>query len=956
MRDRRALLVILALGAVMLSLGGLTLRFIGAGLLLFASPPVLRPLLTDSRVRDRWRRFGPAIVFGIVFVALCGELLLGRPPATRDHGIHYFQTHLWVHDLMPQGRLNGWSDRLNHGYPFGDSYPVVGYVLMSALHLLSLGLVSLRASYAYGIVALWLGSALAVWWLAQCAARELSTVAPAQAEAEWRDDAPSTPDPAWHRWAGCVAGIAWLLDPGAARQGGWNYLLFHGVWPQQLSTALWVATIPLTLALWREPTPRRIGLLALATAGSVMAHPFGLLTCAFTAVMIPLVFLVGGGRTHFAPGAVRSHAIATALAAAACAGTVVVFLASADYMGRSPVPWLAWPELAAQLLTGEVFRAHRAVVGPLALLGVVAVVRAGSHAGRIAVIAVVGLSLLASEAAISGLRLDLLVAGFKNLQFPRYSLAIKPIWFALAGVGATTLARVLSERSGPLAQSGWRRLAGGAPARLSAGARLLACVALAPVLVGGVEGIRDAVPRPVGALNTLEGTHHGPHERALRTALQAEASAAEGRLRVAFLRRHMSGGTYPLWAIADADADLAMDSHIPSVNFIFRLDDRDPAALDALGTTHVIFDRPLPLDEGPLERRLELVGTYGDYRLARFGPVTPDREHRPARRGLVRAPTPVDAEGGEVEVEVTPEDLAAGDGKVRVELPVAPYRKWRAYGPDGRRLKISPRPMFGRSFTGMTVRVTQPGTVRFAYERPPEERATAWLAGAAWLLALAALASGRPIPWRARLRGSSRLRWIVGGVATLTVIAGAVAVPQIQAQKLARTWTSIIEAHSRKRSGPTPTFDRDLVVAGEVQVWTEHGDRCDGMLTKDARAGCSDRAQRPHVSSLYRRPYLYRCVAVTVPARGEAQLIVDGLADDASVFGVATRVTHGRGAKSLTMATSAPAARTLTMRRRREFVVGPEQRAPGAPFTLDLSNADEDPQTVCVALAAARAP
>lgn len=958
------LLALLAIGAFGVAAGGPLLRWIGAGVLLFAAPPVLRPVVEMPRVRDTWRRFGPHIVFGVVFALLCGELLLGRPPATRDHGIHYFQTHLLVHDLLPQGRLNGWSLRLNHGYPYGDSYPVLGYLLMAGLHLVSFGLVSLRASYAYGIAALWLGSAAAVWWCASSIAREL------------HDRTADERNAPWIQWAGCFGAIAWMLDPGAARQGGWNYLMFHGVWPQQLSSALWLVTIPLGLALWRRPTPRNIGLLALTVGAAVMAHPFGMLTCAFTAVGLPLVALVTEGRRGGATGAIRAHVLAYLLGAGLCAGTVVIFLSSADYMGRSPVPWSTWPELAAALVTGEPFRAHRAITGTLAVVGAIMAARRGKATGWLALVSVVGLMLLASQASVTALRLDLLVSAFKNLQFPRYALAVKPVWFALAGVGLGGLVAALA---GNEQRPGWLRRARTFPDW----ARLVACVAMAPLLVGAIEGARDAVPQPVGGIHTLEGTHHGRHEAALHDALQAEIDAVSSQLepgvrpRVAFLRRGMSGGTYPLFAIADVNANLAMDSHIPSVNFVYRLDARDPAALDALGTTHVIYDRPLPMAEQRLEKRLETVGTFGDYTLARLLPGDEPRQP-PLRDGGIHrvdfARTALATERSpnlEIEVPAPPDatpdamiDREDGDDewRTRVEIALAPYRKWAAFDGDDQPLEIRPRRLHGRSFVGMTVaahgRPGEPGIVKLRYVRPPAEIASAWISLVSLLLAGIAVVWAHPVRWRPRLRTEVPWRRAVTAGCVLAGLGLAVGVPLEQARGLETTWGSMLERGARAPGDPEGTafrFGEDLVMAGRVAVWSEHTDRCDGMLTKDAQAGCSSRAQRPHLSMLYARPYLYRCLSVTVPALGEAQLSVEGLADDERVVGVIERVTHGRGGKSLTFTTSDPDTPQTSLSRPRKLRLTESARLEGArgTVTVDLKNDLDEAQTICIALATA---
>src|SRR4029453_8768423 len=100
------------------------------------------------------------------------------------------------------------------------------------------------------------------------------------------------------------------------------------------------------------------------------------------------------------------------------------------------------------------------------------------------------------------LRLALLASAFENVQFPRYAIAIKPLFFALAGVGAL-------------------------------------------VVEGGVRTIGGRPPRG-GAVESLSAAGYDEGEQALADALARERDAlpADVPLRVAFLRVSMGGGTY----------------------------------------------------------------------------------------------------------------------------------------------------------------------------------------------------------------------------------------------------------------------------------------------------------------------------------------------------------------------------------------------------------------------------
>jgi hypothetical protein len=188
--------------------------------------------------------------------------------------------------------------------------------------------------------------------------------------------------------------------------------MFHGVWPQLLSSALWIASLPATWTALRRPSLRSLGFASLLLGASVLAHPFGMLTAVVSAVAWPIVLWATGTMRKLPGGQIRWWLIIHAVAALICAGWVVTFLASAGAMSRSPVPYEPLGTLATELLAGELFRDHRAWIGPLAIVGMIVAIRRGRAMAWLGVGLVCALLILASQASITVVRLDLVLSAF----------------------------------------------------------------------------------------------------------------------------------------------------------------------------------------------------------------------------------------------------------------------------------------------------------------------------------------------------------------------------------------------------------------------------------------------------------------------------------------------------------------------------------------------------------------
>lgn len=934
-----ALAVALGGFVVALTTTGL-LRWLGMAAALATVPPLWQLVAQHPWWQARRGRLPLALLLAVMVIVL-GPLLAGEPPASRDHGIHYFQIRLLVEELLPSGRLWGWSPSLNHGYPYGESYPVLGYLWMAAAHLLSFGVISLRTSYAWGLAALWMLSAGVAWWLASSIVRELSRLragSSPEAASDPQDSSASVRPHDVAGWAGLVAAVLWLLDPGASRQGGWNYLMFHGVWPQLLAATLWAASLGLTFRALARPTPRRIAFAALTLGASLWAHPFGLLTAAASAFALAVVIVALPQARSWA-GPWRTWALVHAGAACLGAAWLATFFGSAGSMARAPVPWSPLAELTTSIVQGTLLLGQWAWVGPLVVVGGAVVARRGGAKGVIVLGLVAMLLVLASEDAVTVVRLDLLVSGFKNLQFPRYAIPLKPLWFALAGVGAgQLLAWALAHR----------RTGDGVAWEPSAWVRrAVVAVVLAPLLASLLPQAGRLIPRPVRALDTLSSAGLVEAEANLLEALQREAKALpEDRpLTVAVMREGMGGGTYPIATVADAGGRLALDSHVPTVNFKHRLR-RRPRAYAALGVTHVIHDRPIPEDEEPLALALEPVGTFGPFTLERFVPPL----GQPRRVAELRG-------GGTLEIiddQVERLELQVDDVGPRSMLVLgrAPHVRWEVTL-DGEVLEIEGRSLDDHGLGWMTVPVPHAGRVVARYVVSERESRAKWLSAITLLLALGALGFGRrPLATRAPSPRARRIAAIVGGVLVLGVAIWGV---RRQGLSLQNTWSQMaIDLLDDDEDEPTAELRRDLVVDGMLDPELDPELVCNGLLGKDVLEGCSEPAHRPSTSFLYRDPYLYRCRRFSLPPEGWATLPLPAPgSDDVVVVGTVIRHVRKGSGKKLRWGIGRDAKGPLR-NERHDFVV--ERDAQGEVPSLRFRNDGRGIEQICVSAAWVRRP
>lgn len=854
--------LVAAVGVLAVVLGDGLARWVGGAAILAAAPPLIAPALRHPWWEQRRARL-PLLLTLVFATVLLSELILGHPPASRDHALHYFEIRLLVTELLPQGRVTGWTTTFNNGLAFGEAYPWFGHLWSALPHLLTGGLVELRTSYAWGLLAMWTLSIGGVWVVARTVAEELDPA-----------------DRSLARWAAALGAIAWLLDPGASRQGGWNYLMFHGVWPQLLSSALWVAALPLAWRAFKRPSPRRLALAALTLGGSLLAHPFGLLTFVCSAAVWMAVLLATPSGRALPGGRILWWLVVHSIGAVIGFGWLASFFAGADSLGRSPVPWQPLGSLSADLLSGSLFYSHWMWVGPLAVVGLWFAARRGGAFAWLTAGLVLGMLVLGSQEAITVLRLDLIVAGFKNLQFPRYSIAIKPLLFAMAGVGGALTFRALRQRIGPVSA---RTLP----------ERFLGALVLAPMLLSLLADPGWLIARPIGGIDSLEHAGADQDSAELTEALREEAERlGERELTVAFLREGMGGGLYPAIAVADAGGKLVMDGHVATINTLHRVRSRTPRALLGLGVTHVVYDRKIDEEEeAKLAAALHDIGQYGVYTLARLEPES--KVLGTDRVSWI----------GDAQVEVVEEqtgrwvvDVQEVGGPVTLRLPDAPHPKWQATF-DGEPIELDSAPRWGGAVSGIAIPLDRRGRLEVEFVDTLREQRARWAALAAATLCLVGLFAGASVELR-RPEPSPRRDRALLAAGLAVALAGLLLVERQVEGQLENTWEEIASEHKATKRAAGATLIRDAVMEGEVSIERSWDVLCTGLWTKDAQDGCHEAQHRPRVSFLYRAPYLYRCVLFTVPAHGWAEVRLDPAEEDHWVLGTLTRLERkGKGRK-----------------------------------------------------------
>ncbi len=360
-------------------------------------------------------------------LALLPSLLWSVPiireiPSSYDHATHLFKAwHFWE-ELVPTGRVRGWSHYWGFGFPSDELVPPGGEVWVGVFRFLTLGLLPWDRTYAVALAGLMVFQSFAVFRFVRL-------------------------------YFGTVAGVlcAWLsfLDPGGLLEGGWEWHTHYGVWPVTLCAS--IALLSLERLEWviRRGRARDVLIAGVLFGLALTTHQLALVAFA---ILTPLLLLDRGLR-HPPLEWARCAQVLGALMIGFCVAAfyLVPFLARTDQ--TLDLGWMHEPlsEIGTRFLE---LRTFQRMWPPLHVLGVVGGAIAlwkRVRGGVFFVSASVVLIMLASDVLVSGLHLERALPTLIKVEVNRLLLLAKLFWFPLAAFGLVRLARVparLARRSG----------------------------------------------------------------------------------------------------------------------------------------------------------------------------------------------------------------------------------------------------------------------------------------------------------------------------------------------------------------------------------------------------------------------------------------------------------------------------------------------------------------------------
>ena len=699
---------------------------------------VTRPL-----VERRWGMRSPlhtlfdlAAVAVVVVVAwtMLRAAANGHRPISHDHPVHYFKAWQLRYELLPEGRLFGWSHRMFAGYPVNYLYPIGADLWVSAVHLLSLGL--LTFSQAYG-VALFLFHALSGYAVYRFGERLIG------------------------RLPGLIGALLFLTDQGAFRYGGWAYTIEYGVWPQTLSLAfalLALARLPVLCGLdgGRAGGPARwraVAAFGVLMGLALLSHPMPLLLFPPVLVLTVLVLVLhrpeGAGLGAALWRLTSAHLIGALVAAA----WLLPFFSVSHLAGKYGVFWKSTFQLGSGLYELDVLEGSWPLVLPAAVLGVAVLLRRQEERGQIVAWSILALLAMGCSSIIDELHLASLTAAVAHVQFQRLSILIKPLAFIAAGFAAVWVC-------GQLRAAGEAALQRGG--RLSRGRRAIAAGLIA-LTVGpiAVSFSVDYYTRRVDKKVPTTATRSDRGERAELVAFLGERPRRGPLDRVAFVGGHHEHDLVDL--ATEVEQPVFKSGFTPCSNFLFKPESASPELLEALHVGTVVARRDLTGAEYQL---LDRFGAFRVYDFTRF---------RPEPFTITDGVGPVELVRFEDEEVV----LSAGAGASgTLRLDVSAFPRWRVTR-DGEpvAVEVTPHPA-DAEHTGFMSVPLEPGQYRFVFEADWRERAGPVLALLGLLLALLLTLGGSGAPglgalarsleagavWSDRLV-APRQRWIAGAAA-----------------------------------------------------------------------------------------------------------------------------------------------------------------------------------------------
>jgi hypothetical protein len=681
----------LALSALLVSAGaGLSLLetplWWFGGALLIAGATVLGRALRDPWAAAAERLRAPRSWSGIELspLALCLEALCvgavlsvgtvmmwdvtgGERPVSHDHTVHYARAFRLHEQLLPSGRLFGFSHDWFAGLPANYLDPPGADLWVNAVHALSFGTISFSRAYAYAFWFFYLFAGLAVYRLGRLAGG---------------------------RWVGLIAAVLFLTDLSGFRLGGWADAVVHGAWPEALSLSFGLMALCSLPGIVLERRLAPMAAFGVWMGLAIITHPIQL-------VVLCILFVCAALAAGFAAGvnaatALFRLALACGLSMLVASMWLIPFFGAHGEANRIGALWETTYELGKGVLHLRPMEGTLPWVFAFGVLGVVLALRARDFLLLFVGFTALCIPAISNSTFIDEFHLAAMSAGLVKVQFARLSAVAKPFWFVLAGymaVAAVVHARRLSPGGAEL-----RALESHGRAALLAG---LIGLLTWPVLVPSAQAFWTRhVRKTIAVESTRESlTDRRRLEQWLRSSLPQD-----GFYRVGIF----TGQDHDLMDLGPLlERPIYKRGSTPASNFIYQMKDKDPAILEAVNLRFAISKQALPSDE------FEPVTDFGRYRVYRFKRWQPN-------------PFRVLAGEGDVRLERFEDEeivLHAGAGaRGKLQLNVSYFSRWRAYR-DGQRVPITLTYLReAPEETGFITVPLAPGRYRFAFERTLGDR------------------------------------------------------------------------------------------------------------------------------------------------------------------------------------------------------------------------------------------
>lgn len=356
------------------------------------------------------------VALGAIFAVtqrVVGALLWDHEmPVSHDHTTHAYKAWIMATQLLPRGRVQGWTHWFLSGDPVGELYPFMGELYVALVYKLALGKLTFAQAYGFSIGLLWVALGACIYLGGRHFVGRLG--------------------------AACAA-VFYVSDLGAWDSGPWDWAIVWGVWPQFLALSFGIVALGRLHVLLARPAPWRFAAFAVPLALALLSHPIASVYLAPAVVLYPILRAL-----HEAKPVGRMLVIAGA--GGALAWGLVAFW-QIPFAALAPT-WAARYAMSGgraldaghNLVLAAHFNHSHAVPVVLGLVGAAVALRRRAPGPLLFALHGLGLMYLSTHEALLGLRLLDASEAFGRMQFSRVYGVSKLSWMLAAGHAVQVLA------------------------------------------------------------------------------------------------------------------------------------------------------------------------------------------------------------------------------------------------------------------------------------------------------------------------------------------------------------------------------------------------------------------------------------------------------------------------------------------------------------------------------------